>query len=68
MAFDYADTDAFYKQLLKPAIRSTGARAVRVIDVNHNDDIDDKILHVRLCRPGGDDFTSADVIASRLPA
>jgi hypothetical protein len=46
MAFGRPDTERFYKRLLAPTIRAVGASPVRVVDLNHNDDIDNKILEL----------------------
>jgi nucleoside 2-deoxyribosyltransferase len=61
MAFDRPDTDAFYQRLLRPTIRSIGARAVRVNDVNHNDDINNKMLELL----DQADFVVADLTYAR---
>jgi hypothetical protein len=46
MAFGRPDTELFYAQMLAPAIRAAGAIPKRVVDINHNDDIDNKIFEL----------------------
>ena len=44
MAFGYEDADAVYDRYIKPTIEALGMTARRVDRINHNDDIDDKII------------------------
>lgn len=44
MAFDYADTDEWFDHTLTPALRSMGITVRRVDRIEHNDDIDDRII------------------------
>src|SRR5205823_4141898 len=44
MAFGRPDTDQWYKQTLEPLLRRHNISPRRVDLINHNDDVDDKIL------------------------
>jgi hypothetical protein len=44
MAFDRPDTDALYDRVIVPTLEAVNLRAVRVDRVEHNGDIDDRII------------------------
>ena len=61
MAFDNADTDDWYDNTLTPLLTSVGATVRRVDRIEHNDDIDDKIIEeIRAA-----DFMVADLTYAR---
>src|SRR5690349_13253404 len=61
MAFDRDDTERDWRQLLRPALKSLDISATRVIDVEHNDDIDDRIRALLQSA----DFVVADLTYAR---
>ena len=44
MAFGHKDTDGLFDRVLAPSLRSLNVKAIRVDRVEHNDDIDDRII------------------------
>ena len=46
IALGHSDTDRAYERLIKPTAAAKNIDARRVTDVNHNEDIDDKILQL----------------------
>jgi hypothetical protein len=44
MAFGHQDTDKWFDRTLRPLLKIVGAQARRVDRIEHNDDIDDRIL------------------------
>ncbi len=44
MAFDGEDTDEWFSKSLKPTLKQFGITVRRVDQINHNDDIDDRII------------------------
>jgi nucleoside 2-deoxyribosyltransferase len=60
-AFGHDDVDAVYDQVIMPVLSNLGIRALRVDRVEHNDDIDDKILALI----GDCDFCIADLTYAR---
>lgn len=61
MALDRPDTDDFYRKLVQPTLRECGIQGERVIDINHNDDIDDRIIAML----DAADFVIADLTYAR---
>jgi len=61
MAFDKPDTDTIYDRVIEPTLKEHSIKAVRVDRIEHNDDIDDKILEqLRECS-----FVLADLTYAR---
>lgn len=44
MAFDRDDTDAIYDKFIKRALKQFGIKPIRIDKIEHNDDIDDRIM------------------------
>jgi nucleoside 2-deoxyribosyltransferase len=61
MAFGRDDTDALYDQIIAPTLRSMKVKPVRIDRVEHNDDIDDRIVQGLLEA----DFVLADLTYAR---
>ena len=57
MALGRPDLEMFYRKCLKPAIRHVGMTPARVTDVDHNDDVDNKIIDL---------LDAADVVVADL--
>lgn len=60
-AFGYADVDKLFDEAIQPALRKSGIESLRVDRVEHNDDIDDKIITLM----GEADFCLADLTYAR---
>jgi nucleoside 2-deoxyribosyltransferase len=61
MAFSHPDTDAWFDKSLVPVLKRKGVSARRVDRLEHNDDIDDRILQ----ELEGADFVLADLTYAR---
>jgi hypothetical protein len=61
MAFNREDTDAIYDRTVQTCLKSLGIRPIRIDRVEHNDDIDDRIVEeLKSC-----DFVIADLTYAR---
>ena len=61
MAFDRSDTDALYDRSIAPILRDYGVIPIRVDRLQHNDDLDDRIIaEIQNC-----DFLLADLTYAR---
>src|SRR6267143_392191 len=61
MAIGHEETDAVYDGLIAPTLRNKRVRPVRVDRIEHNEDIDDKIIsEIETC-----DFMVADLTFAR---
>ncbi len=64
MAFGNEDTDKFYDDLIVPVLKNMDAKPIRVDRIEHNDDIDDRIIsELERC-----DFALADLTYARPSA
>lgn len=61
MAFGHEDTDKVYDDLIVPSLRSRKVKPIRIDRIEHNDDIDDRIIaELQDC-----DFAIADLTYAR---
>jgi hypothetical protein len=64
MAIGRGETDILYDRSIAPTLRRCGVQPVRIDRINHNDDIDDRIIsEIRKC-----DFALADLTYARPSA